>query len=94
MSKKTIKELQTIARLSTNAAIKILLDNLPRILKSQKAMPLKDFLPSDIWTKFNQAQKGFIGKVFNEIHRDLGFEFAYMGYSKTTCFYRYVNHQD
>ncbi|KXI27209.1 hypothetical protein [Paraglaciecola hydrolytica] len=91
MCKKTLNELSQIARMNEDQALTIILStNFAAIVKN-KAMPLSEMIPSSIWQKYSQSRRGFIGKVFCRLHKELGFKFGGKGKSGTTNLYLLVN---
>jgi hypothetical protein len=90
MTKKTLNKLSHLARMNEDQAIAVIVSLGSETIPKNKAMPLSQIIPTSIWQKLRQGQKGYVGKVFCHLYKELGFEYIAKGKSGTTNFYRLV----
>lgn len=94
MTKKTIDELSPLTHMTLDMVIAIfVLIDYEAIIKGTK-MPLSEISPTSIWQTLSQGQKGYVGQVFYDLHKDLGFEYAGKDNNGTTNLYRLIKHVD
>jgi hypothetical protein len=77
-----------------DAALEIILKFKEQKLPKNKVLQLNEIIPPAPWQPLPQGQKGYVGKVFYDLHKDLGFEYAGKGKSGTTNHYRWVKDVD
>jgi hypothetical protein len=94
MSKNTIEELSDNAYMNIDVVLEIILKFKEQKLPKNKVLQLNEIIPQEGWYELNQGQKGYVGKVFYDLHKDLGFEYAGKGICNTTNLYPWVKDAD
>jgi hypothetical protein len=90
MTKKNSNELSQLARMNVGEAIEVIISLDCKAIVKNTAVTLSQIIPTSIWQKLRQGQKGYVGKVFYDLRTDLGFEYVKKGKSGTTNLYRLV----
>jgi len=77
-----------------DAALEIILKFKEQKSPKNKVLQLNEIIPPEDWDGLSQGKKGYVGKVFYDLHKELGFEYAGKGKSGTTNSYRWVKDVD
>jgi hypothetical protein len=88
MPKKNSDKLSQVARMNIDDAIAVIDSLDDKAIPKNTALPLNQIIPTSIWQRLRQGQKGYVGSKFYDSHKDLGFEYAGKGVSGTTNLYR------
>lgn len=94
MPTNTLNDLPHNANMNIDAALEIILKFKEQKSPKNTVLQLNEIIPPAPWQPLPQGQKGYVGKVFYDLHKGLGFEYAGKGKSGTTNQYRWVKDVD
>ena len=94
MPTNTLNELPHNTSMNMDKVLQIIVKFKEHFIPMNKPLQLNEIIPPAPWQPLNRWQKGYVGKVFYDLHKDLGFEYAGKDMSGMTNLYCLVEHVD